>query len=437
MRATASNARLIAEELMSFIDASPTAFQAVAETEKRLKKAGFKEASLKTMATAKCPKKGYYKKNNSAIMAFVLGDKAVEKGLRVFGAHSDSPALKIKPQSVSVNEGVVRLTTEVYGGPILNTWFDRPLSLAGRAFIRGKDPLHPQEVLVDFQKPILILPNVAIHMNRDVNDGVKIERQKVLLPFLALTDEKDQGDFLLNLLAKQLKKKKEEILSYDLFCYDVQKANFCGVDDCFISVGRQDNLSSVFAGLCGLISAAQDKAVEGLAVLLVTDNEEVGSHSRQGAQSAFPFEVLEALVQGLGGTAADLYDLYDRSFMVSCDLAHAVHPNYAEYADPTHRPRLNKGPVIKVAASGAYASDALSTAMFKELCRKSEVPYQFFVNRSDLRGGSTIGPISSVAMPMPTVDIGGPLWGMHSVRETGGAEDPWMMERLADSLFRS
>ncbi|MDO5737977.1 MAG: M18 family aminopeptidase [Eubacteriales bacterium] len=422
-----------AENLLNFIGRAPSAYQATAEVAKIMSAKGFREYQLKDLTNLKRGDKGYYQKNGSAIIAFVVGDEPLENGFRIIGAHTDSPTLRIKPNAISVNESVVRLCTEVYGGGLLNSYFDRPLSLAGRCVLKSGDSFKPEVRLVDFQEPLLILPNLCIHMNREANEGVKIERQKVLLPIVALSDECEE-DWLDKLLADELGCDLDSILDYDLYIYEYDKPCFVGRNKEFISAGRLDNLFSTFCCFNALAEVS-DHVRPGIQIALATDHEEVGSGSKQGAASAFIRDFLEALAYGLGANRQEFLDLHDKSYMISADCAHAVHPNYAEYADPTHRPAINGGPTIKVAASQAYSTDAYSAAIFRELCAGAEVPCQLFVNRSDLRGGSTIGPITSRLVPVATVDMGMPIWGMHSIRETGGTLDVYYFDKLCRHFY--
>lgn len=434
---SSAEVRQESDALLHYLNESPTAWQATAGLVQRLEKMGAKpfsnwQAQGTKLQAGDC---GYFKQNDSALMVFSVGQDPMGQGFRLFGAHTDSPALKIKPNALTVKEGVWCLNTEVYGGPLLGTWFDRPLSLAGRVVLKSEDPLNPAVQLIDFHEPILILPNVAIHMNRQANDGVKIERQKVLYPFLGLVGEekKDPRLFMKELVAHKLQVHPDRILDYDLMTYEAQPACYCGLQEEFISAGRLDNLEMAWAGYSALASAREQG--RGIQILILTDNEEVGSTSKQGAASLWVRDCLERIILQLGGDRQDFFAVLDRSFMISADLAHAVHPNYLEYADPDHRPMLNQGPVIKSAASQSYASDAHSASVFISLAEKAGVPCQRFVNRSDQRGGSTIGPITSSLIPIPTVDCGNAIWGMHSCRETGGALDPWYMKRLLETFF--
>lgn len=428
-------------ELMGLIDRSPSAYHAVSTIAEMLETAGFHHYEASEIRELAPGTKGYYTKNASALAAFVIGKTTLTPAFRLMGAHTDSPSLKIKPSALIKSEGILKLNTEVYGGPILNTWFDRPLSLAGRVAVRSGKALSPTISLIDFQEPLLILPNVAIHMNRDVNNGVKIERQKVLLPILAQpaasTDGEptDSTDYFTRLVADKLGVAPADILDYDLYTYETQAASFVGANEEFISAARLDNLASCHAGIRALIDAGVPD--EGINVVYLSDHEEVGSGSKQGAHSTLLRDLLELLVSAVGGSRQDFLSSFDRSFMISVDLAHAVHPNYAEYSDVNNRPAINGGPVIKTAAGQSYTSDADSTAAFLAICEEAGVPCQRFVNRSDLRGGSTIGPISSQMVPVRSVDIGTAIWGMHSVRETAGSKDQLYMLKALTAYFQS
>jgi len=413
-----------AGDLIDFIDASPTAFHAVETAASRLKKAGFVELAEGDAWKLKSGGKYYILKNKSAFLAFVVGrGNPAETGFRMVGTHTDTPCFRVKPSPEMTSEDVyIKLNTEVYGGPILSTWMDRPLSLAGRVAMAGRDPLQPKTVLVDFKRPVAIIPNLAIHMNREVNDGVKLNRQVDMLPLMGQTGEKfDKKGFFVKLLAQELKVKPAEILDYDLFLYEPGAGCFVGLNQEFISAPRLDNLASTHAALEALISAGSGKATT---VLAAFDNEETGSSTKQGAGSPMLATLLERIVMALGGNREDYFRAAAQSFLISADAAHAVHPNKGEKCDPTNRAMLNRGPAIKVAASQSYTTDAPSAAMFEALCRTAKVPVQRFLNRSDERGGSTIGPISSTHLDTRAVDVGIPLLSMHSVRELAGTSDP-------------
>lgn len=410
--------------LLSFLDASPVNFLAVEQLRLNLEAAGFQRVDpTKPLPRFEAGSKLYVTKNDSSIYAFRLGRKPLgEAGFKMICAHSDSPCFRIKPAAEMVGEAdLVRLNTEVYGGPILSTWFDRPLSLAGRVILRSDDPLHPSARLLHIKRPLLVIPNLAIHFNRQVNDGVKLNRQKDMLPVLGyVTDEFERDNLLLHLIARELNVDVKSIIDFDLYLYDTTPACLCGLHDEFISSGRLDDLSMCFAGLEALLAAGESDMTQ---VLAIFDNEETGSGTKQGAASPFLRNFLERLVLMQGGTQDDLYRAIEQAFMVSADNAHAFHPNHAEKADPTNHPRIGGGPVIKFNAAQKYASDADSAAVFAEVCRLAGVPCQKFVNHSEIAGGSTLGNILAASIPLRGVDMGNGIWAMHSVRETGAAID--------------
>ncbi|KEH89053.1 MULTISPECIES: M18 family aminopeptidase [Clostridium] len=412
-----------ANELLDFIYKSPTAFHAVDTIKKVLNKEGFSELKECEKWNIEKGKKYYMTKNDSAIVAFVVGNGEVhEDGFKIIGAHTDSPTFRIKPNPEMTSEqSYIKLNTEVYGGPILNTWLDRPLAVAGRVTLKGENILFPETKLVNINKPIMIIPNLAIHMNRNINQGIELNRQVDTLPILGLINDKfEKNDYLLKAIAKELDVDYKEIIDFDLFLYEYEKGSIIGIENEFVSSGRLDDLEAVHAALEGLTQSNVSKATN---VLVCFDNEEVGSSTKQGADSNMLANVLERIVISLNGDREDFFRALSKSFIISSDSAHAVHPNKGEKCDPTNRPKLNKGPAIKIAASQSYTSDSNSSSVFKALCSKADVPVQEFVNRSDERGGSTIGPISSTHLNIRSVDIGTPLLAMHSIRELCGVDD--------------
>ncbi|KGN03294.1 aminopeptidase [Clostridium novyi A str. 4570] len=412
-----------ANELLDFIYKSPTAFHAVDTIKKVLNKEGFSELKECEKWNIEKGQKYYMTKNDSAIVAFVVGNGEVhEDGFKIIGAHTDSPTFRIKPNPEMTSEqSYIKLNTEVYGGPILNTWLDRPLAVAGRVTLKGENILFPETKLVNINKPIMIIPNLAIHMNRNINQGIELNRQVDTLPILGLiNDEFEKNNYLLKAIAKELDVDYKEIIDFDLFLYEYEKGSIIGIENEFVSSGRLDDLEAVHAALEGLIQSNVSKATN---VLVCFDNEEVGSSTKQGADSNMLSNVLERIVISLNGNREDFFRALSKSFIISSDSAHAVHPNKGEKCDPTNRPKLNKGPAIKIAASQSYTSDSNSSSVFKALCNKADVPVQEFVNRSDERGGSTIGPISSTHLNIRSVDIGTPLLAMHSIRELCGVDD--------------
>lgn len=425
----------LAEDLIDFIDKSPTMFHAVYETRERLIEKGYEELYLEDKWKLRKGGKYFTTKNNSALIAFRVGNKKVsESGFRLIGAHTDSPTFRIKPNSEIISENnYLKLNTEVYGGPILNTWFDRPLSIAGRVTVRTEDALNPEEYLVDLEKPILVIPNLAIHMNRDVNNGVETNAQNHTLPVLAMVNDKfEKDDYLLKLLSEEMDVQKEDILDFDLYLYEVEKGSIIGLNNEFISAGKLDDLAMVHAGMKALVDSEGLNATN---VVIAFDNEEVGSSTKQGAASPMVKNILRRISICLGEDEEDFYRAIEKSFIISADQAHAVHPNYSEKADPTNRPVINKGPVIKYAANQAYTTDSVSASIYESICKNASVPVQKFVNRSDLRGGSTIGPISSTQLNIDSVDIGNALLAMHSIRELGGVKDQFYVYKSFLEFF--
>lgn len=415
-----------AKDLIDFLNESPVNFYAVKECKRRLDAAGYRclnaEDKLKSVAPGD---KFYVTKNDSSIFAFHVGMKAMaDAGFRMICAHSDSPTFRIKPNAEMCGEkGFTKLNTEVYGGAILSTWFDRPLSIAGRVIVRTDDALHPETRLLCVKRPLLVIPNLAIHFNRQVNDGVKLSKQKDMLPLLGVvTDRLEVGNLLMNIITTELNVEAENILDFDLYLYDTTPGCFVGAHEEFISAGRLDDLSMVHAGLCALLSQADDTP-DTTKVLAIFDNEETGSQTKQGAGSPFLASMLHRIVMAQAGDTDDFYRCVEKAFMISADNAHGWHPNYSEKYDPTNHPVLGGGPVIKFNAAQKYASDAVSAAVFASVCEKAGVPYQRFVNHSDVAGGSTLGNILASSLPLRGVDMGNPVLAMHSVRETGAALD--------------
>lgn len=416
----------LANELLEFINESPTAYHATNTVKKMLDENGFKE--LKESDTWKLNKgdKGYVIKNDSAIIAFEIGTgKIEEEGFRLIGAHTDSPSFKVKPAPEMIVENkYIKLNTEVYGGPILNTWFDRPLSLAGRVTLKGVTPFKPLTKLININKPLLVIPNLAIHMNRNVNEGYAINKQKDTLPLLGFINENLEGNKektgILEIIKNQLKVEKEDILDFDLFLYEHERGCLLGLNEEMISASRLDDLWMVFSGVKALLESKQNKATK---VMVCVDNEEIGSLTSQGARSSLLKNILERITLSLGKNKEEFFRTIAKSVMISADLAHAVHPNQAEKHDPTNRPVLGKGPVIKIAASGSYSTDSYASAIFQGICKEIKVPYQKFVNRSDVRGGTTIGPITSADLSIPVIDMGAAIIGMHSIRELASVKD--------------
>ena len=423
------------KDLMRFLDNSPCNFHAVKNVADRLDEANFKKLELNKRWELAGGGKYYVTKNSSAIFAFILPGNGASttdecradfeaNGSRVIAAHSDSPGFRIKPKAEMVTDGdILKLNTEVYGGPILYTWFDRPLSIAGRVIVRGGDALKPVTKLVKFDKPLLTIPHLAIHYNRSVNDGNPLSRQKDMLPVIArLNDAAEKDNFVLRLVAERVGVEPNEILDFDLTLYDVTPAMLVGPREEFITSGRIDDLSMVHAALSALLSTADTPATH-VRVMAIFDNEETGSGTKQGAASPTLFEIITRINECFGGDQQSLQIAIANSFMISADNAHGTHPNYVEKQDPTSHPVLGGGPVIKINANCKYMTDAESAAIFRSICEEAGVPYQYFVNHSDVAGGSTLGNILTSQIAIRGVDMGAAQWAMHSVRETASADD--------------
>lgn len=412
------------KRLMNFLDASPVNFLAVKNIAGELEKAGFRHVDPRMpLGCIKAGDKLYVTKNDSSIYAFHIGTLPLaEAGFRMICAHCDSPTFRIKPNAEMLCEGgMVKLNTEVYGGPIMSTWFDRPLTLAGRVIVKGDDMLSPKTLLMHVKRPLLQISNLAIHFNRQVNDGVKLSKQKDVLPLLGMvTDELERGNMLTNIICSELNINKEDILDFDLYLADSTPACTFGVHDELISSGRLDDLSMCFAGLEALLAAPLTDTTK---VLAIFDNEETGSQTKQGAGSPFLASMLKRIAMAQSGSEEAYWQAVERAFMISADNAHAWHPNYPEKFDPTNHPVLGGGPVIKFNAAQKYASDAVSAAVFAEICHEAGVPCQRFVNHSDVAGGSTLGNILASSIPLRGVDMGNAILAMHSCRETGSVAD--------------
>lgn len=412
-----------AENMLDFIYESPTQFNAVEVSAEILEKNGFEKLNPKENWKLEVGKKYYTTKNSSALVAFKVNSDEIEKeGFRIIGSHTDSPGFRIKPNAEMESCGAyLKLNTEGYGGMILSTWLDRPLAMAGRVFLRGENPFKPVEKIVNINKPVCIIPNLAIHMNRSINDGYKYNKQTDMLPLVGLINEQlEKDNYMVKLLASELNVEIEEIIDFDIFLYEYEKGCFTGANEEFISTGRLDNLSMYYSSVEALLDS---DSKSGISIAVGFDNEEVGSSTKQGADSNMLLNILERICISLGKDRQQFFEAIENSFIISSDLAHAVHPNVNGMADPTNRPVMGKGPVIKVHAGQAYTSDGYSISVYKEICRECGVEYQEFVNKSDQRGGSTIGPISSTHIDIPSVDIGAPILSMHSIRELGCSED--------------
>lgn len=415
------------EKLLDFIKKSPTAFHAVEEMSKRLTDNGFEVLSEKEHWKLVPGGKYLVTRNHSALIAFCI-PKEDTRVFHIMASHSDSPSFKIKENpEIKVNNSYVKLNVEKYGGMLMAPWFDRPLSVAGRVIVRGQDGL--EEKLVNVDRDLVMIPNLAIHMNRDANNGLAYNPQKDLLPLFA-AENIDRT--VLEVIAEEAGLKKEDIISHDLFLYNRVPGTVWGADKEFVSSARLDDLQCAFASMQGILRGRSEKSIT---VHCVMDNEEVGSETKQGAASTFLKDTLLRINMGLGRTYEEYLMTLAGSFMLSADNAHALHPNYTDKTDPTNLPVINKGIVIKYNANQKYCTDAVSAAEFKDLCDRVKVPYQTFVNRSDIAGGSTLGNISNTQVALNAVDIGLPQLAMHSPYETAGVKDTEYLVRVAEEFF--
>lgn len=424
--------RVSAENLLQFIDVSPTPWHAVATVEQRLVANGFKRCDEVNRWNLAPGDRGYVIRDDSSMIAFRLGDP--EKGMKIVGAHTDSPGFRVKPRAAHVRAGMLGLGVEIYGGPIIASFADRELTLAGRVLVRSDDG-NITSRLLNFERALLRLPNLAIHLNREVNEaGLRFDLQEELpLVLGSAADQLPADDEFRGLIADALKLKPDDVLSWELAAFDVQKGAFFGKDEEFIASGRLDNLASCHAGLEALLKAKSDGSTQ---VLALFDHEEVGSQSYKGADGTFLQDTVNRLTEVLACVdESDRRRLLARSILLSVDMAHAVHPNFARLHDTQHAVRLNNGPVIKINAKQRYATDGVGEAYFQSLCEQVSVPCQKYVHRNDLPCGSTIGPIAAGRLGVRTVDVGNPMWSMHSARESAGANDHAMMIKVLTQFY--
>jgi len=411
------------KEMLAFIEKSPTCFHAVANVAEMLKEADYIGLEEKEEWDI-LPGKSYFViRNDSSVIAFSIpGNGENIKGFHMVATHSDSPAFKVKETpEMLVDEHYVKLNTEKYGGMILSTWLDRPLSVAGRLVVRNKEDREKLVTkLVNIDKDLLVIPNVAIHLNRDMNKGVEYNSQIDMLPLFGDCKEGCGKGSLLEMAAKEAEVSKEDILGQDLFLYVREKGRLLGENEEFVLSPRLDDLQCVYASAKAM---AESKPEQYINLCVVFDNEEVGSGTAQGADSTFLEDTLERICDGLGIGGSKFKRMIADSFLISADNGHAVHPNHPEKSDPTNRPYLNGGIVMKYHGSQKYTTDGVSGAKMKQICEKAGVPWQTYTNRSDILGGSTLGNISTAHISVVSVDIGLPQLAMHSAMETGGARD--------------
>ena len=424
-----------AREVVEFIDESPRSYHVVKNCSDILDENGFERIMPREKWELKKGGKYFFKKSSSTIIAFTVGENFdARKGFKIFGAHTDSPCFRIKPNPEMVTENIVRLNTEVYGGPILSTWFDRPLSIAGRVIVKGENPFFPKTVKIKVDEPLLTIPNLAIHQNREVNNGVKIDKQNDVLPVISLINHNfEKEGYLERIILKKTGIKKEDIIDFDLYLYATEKGCLLGANEEFISSPKIDNLASVYTGLIGLVESEENK--DRINIFVAFDNEEIGSATKQGADSNYLLNTLERISLSLGLDRSEFLQMLESSYILSADAAHAAHPAHLGKTDPTNRGRINEGVSIKISAKQKYTSDGYSIAVIRQLIEGTNIKIQPFVNESNELGGSTIGPLSSTHLDIDGVDLGVPMFAMHSVRELCGIFDVFYLKELAKEFF--
>lgn len=422
-------------DMMKFIDESPSVYHVVENAKALLEKNGFKELDICSKWNIELGKKYYVKKTNSTILAFTTPNKLdVKKGIKIFASHTDSPSIRIKPKSEVVTNNMLRLNTEVYGGPILSTWFDRPLSIAGRLLTRSQDAFKPKVSYINLSDIVVVIPNLAIHQNRDVNNGHKIDKQKELLPIISLVNDTLEADnYLLKTISKKLNVDIKDILDFDLMLYPLDKGRLMGVNEDMLTSTKLDNLLSVYTGLMGIIESNNDS--EKINVFVGFDNEEIGSSTKQGADSNYLAHILERIVYSLGYNRLDYLEMLASSFMLSADSGHVAHPSFMEKFDITNQCTMNNGVSIKLSVNQRYTSDGYSMAVLKEIVRDKDIKLQVFVNNSNEIGGTTIGPLSASHLDIEAVDLGVPILSMHSIREMCGTYDVFYLKEIAKEYF--
>ncbi|MFA9464223.1 MAG: M18 family aminopeptidase [Velocimicrobium sp.] len=422
------------KELLAFIKEATSPFHVVLQSEAMLKAAGFEALIFDEPWELQQGNSYFTKVHDTTLFAFTIGKHLSDSHtFRIASAHTDHPCLHIKPNAEYTQNDYLRVNVELYGGMTKNTWLDRPLSIAGKIALKSEDVFHPNTILLDCKRPLLTIPNIAIHMNHDLNKGVELNNQIEMIPLLGTMNETLNKDhYFLDFLAQELNVASEDILDFDLYIYSQDDGCELGLSNDFVSAPRLDNLTSVFACTKGIITGNNENTIN---IIALFDNEEIGSHTKQGADSIISNLLLEKIYLGLFQSNAGLYNTILKSHMISVDVAHGYHPNYPGKNDPTNVTLLNKGISLKINSNQKYATDSEAIAILQQLCTTYAIPYQKYVNRSDISGGQTLGPLSSSWLPMKTVDLGVPLLAMHSARELMGAKDQASLNKLIVSFF--
>lgn len=428
------NSKQTAKELIGYIKNASSPFHVVLESVNMLKEAGFCELDMRKPWEIKKGGKYYVTPYKTSMFAFTVGEEvSKDQNFHIAAAHTDHPCLHIKPVAELEKKGYLRVNTEIYGGPILNTWLDRQLSIAGVVALRTENVFEPKLEYIDIKRPVLTIPNLAIHMNREVNKGVELTRQNDMIPLLGMINEELNADsYFIDFLAKELNVEKDNILDFDLYIYCCEDGSLIGMNEEFISCPRLDNLTSCYALTKSIMNKKREN---GINLIALYDNEEIGSLTKQGADSALLSMLLSKIYSSLGFDEISLQESVLRSFLLSVDVAHALHPNRGEKYDEKNYSRLNEGITIKINSNQRYTFDTEAVAIVQQICEKENVKYKKYVNHSDLVGGGTLGPMISSWLPMKTVDLGIPLLAMHSARELMGVEDQLHLEHLVTAFF--
>ncbi len=421
-------------QLIAFINRAVSPYHTVLEVMRRLKESGFSELKLSEEWSVSPGGKYYVNFQDSSLIAFRYGTKfEFKETFRIAAAHTDFPCLRLKPSPDMAEEGYGKVNVEVYGGMTLNTWLDRPLSVAGKVVLKSNQVFKPEIKFVDIKKPVFIIPNIAIHLNKDINKGQELNKQTDMLPIAGMIKkEADKNCYFMRYLADYLQVNLKDILDYDLILYNCEEGKIVGIEEDFIASPRLDNMTSVLALCKGIIHSEMEKGMQAIALF---DHEEIGSKTKQGAGSLLLTNVLEKAFLSFGFNHMNYIEAIADSMLLSVDVSHGYHPNQGGKYDPTNKAVLNSGVTIKEAAGQSYATDCEAVAIIQQLCMLHQIPYKKFVNRSDGTSGSTLGSIASSMLPLKTVDLGVPLLAMHSAMELMGAQDQKSLEDLLKVYF--
>lgn len=426
-----------AKDTLEFIDNCATTYHVVKELSDILEENNFERLSPYSAWQLKNGGRYYIKKTNTTLIAFTIPDKLnLEKGFKIFGCHTDSPSIRIKPNPEMISNNMLRLNTEVYGGAMLSSWFDRALGIAGRVVLKTCDVFRPKTKIMKIEDKAFVIPSLCIHQNRDVNNGYKIDKQNDLLPIVALVNEKfEKNNYLLKVIAEQINVNVDDILDFDLALYPLEKGRLIGLHDEMMQSTKMDNLLSVYAGIRAIIESGNDSGK--INIYAAFDNEEIGSATKQGADSEYLSHILERICYGLNLDRRNYLEMLAGSFMLSCDTGHVAHPSFPAKKDLTNECEMNKGVAIKLSVNQRYTSDGYSMGVMKQLANNANLNLQYFVNRSNEIGGSTIGPLSSTHLDIDSVDIGIPILSMHSIKELCGIYDLFDLKNLTKEFFET